>query len=675
MSRNSLRAVCLSLSLVSLLGCPPSGGNDAGSDGGEDAGPPPPCTADSECSDRGGHCWVPTGECYAACTSDQSCQTSTGVSTSLCHVPTGACYARCTENTDCSAVAAGYVCYPETGKCNPPCTNDDMCKGIQLGTRCELGAGKCIPARGCNMSSDCQVSNPSDYCDIFGIGCRCVTPEANDAGYSGVCRRRKNVCEECTGNDECGSEFVFDPLGTCKALQGDSSGKKYCFQQKVGQCACGMIDDGAGYCKPQSNSCDQVGCAKDADCKSGSVCNTQKCLCEPRCKWDFFKKELVAPGCPPGQTCWVDNANLDPASTFYGAGRCRPACSGDGDCAFNATTNPFGGSKLACRAEILNGGGMSDKRCRASGQCMDDLECPEQPQTSVYLGYCDRGSFQCKTDCRVGTDPTTGGGYKDCRSPYACAADAGTNVCRLLTCVEQGGASIACTRGQYCCGEDKNGDGTADPCPSTGLGPDNCYDAPKPPFCTTCQSQADCQNAQLPGYLTGGGACTNGSKSPSCSALPMQCIYAGDRPGGAMGINICAPSTFNDGTRDSYGVGKDVRGCPAGYATTYFYPALIQSQDDYCSVDADCNVGTDAGRCAQDLTQRLQDGGHPKACLCNAGPNGDAQCPNATDGGVRSVCKFGVPGQTVACIESINCTPPPGNAYQAVGAPRYGCGL
>lgn len=669
MSRTYLGAVCLTL-LFGLAACPP---NNTGTDSGTDAGTePPPCVGDSECADKGGHCWADAGTCYAGCTSDQACQAVSGATTTLCHAGTGNCYERCRENTDCAALGTGLVCYPLSGQCKPACTSDDQCKAIATGTRCDTPSGLCINAKGCNIPSDCTSQDPNDYCYQYGVQCRCIT-ETNDAGFSGVCRRRKAPCEECTGSEECGSENIFDPMGTCKALQGDSSGKKYCFQQKVGSCPCGMVDDGTGYCKPQSNSCDQVGCSVDKDCKSGSVCNTARCLCEPRCRWDFFKKELAPPGCPPGTTCWVDNGNLDPASVFYGAGRCRPPCSSDNDCKLDAVANPFGGPKLVCKAEVLSGGGLSDKRCRATGQCMDDLECPEQPQTSVYLGYCDRGAFQCKTDCRVGTDPITGSGYKDCRAPYACAADGGTNFCRLLTCVEQGGASIACTRGQYCCGEDKDGVGGADPCPTAALGPDNCYDAPKPPFCTTCQSQADCTNAQLPAYLTGAGACPNGSKSPSCSPLPMQCIYAGDRPGGAQGVNICAPSTWNDGTRDSYGVGKDVRGCPAGYASTYFYPQMIQSQDDYCSVDADCNVGTDAGRCQPDLTQRLQDGGHPKACLCTVGaPN---QCPNNPDAGVTSVCKFGVTNQTVPCIESINCTPSPGVAYQAVGAPRYGCGL
>ena len=34
-----------------------------------------------------------------------------------------------------------------------------------------------------------------------------------------------------------------------------------------------------------------------------------------------------------------------------------------------------------------------------------------------------------------------------------------------------------------------------------------------------------------------------------------------------------------------------------------------------------------------------------------------------------------VNGQRVACIESVVCQTPPGNAYQAPGSPRYGCGL
>ena len=78
----------------------------------------------------------------------------------------------------------------------------------------------------------------------------------------GTCRLRKGPCEECIADSECGSDVViFGPpdgigAGRCKTLPNDMSGKKYCSYQRVGQCACGTIDDGTGFCRPQSNSCD-----------------------------------------------------------------------------------------------------------------------------------------------------------------------------------------------------------------------------------------------------------------------------------------------------------------------------------------------------------------------------------------------------------------------------------
>lgn len=561
-----------------------------------------------------------------------------------------------------------------------PCAKDADCSKYLNGSRCEQSTGQCVKGLGCNLDPDCQVGDQNSYCYQYGLQCRCVQEANSPTGYTGTCRRRLAPCEECTDSSECGSGGVFDPVGTCKALQGDPSGKKYCFQQKVGTCPCGTIDDGFGFCKPQNNSCASVGCDKDSACPSGSVCNRAACLCEPRCRWDFSKKELAAPGCPPGKSCWVDNANLSSSSLFYGAGRCRPPCASDTECALSAT-NAFGGPKLTCRGEQLSGGGVSAKRCRANGECMDDLECPQQPDMSIYLGYCDRGAFACKTDCRTGTDPVSGSSYKDCRAPYTCASDGGMadagalNFCRLLTCLEQGGAGIACTRGQYCCGEDKNNDGQADPCPpASERGVDNCYNAPKPPFCTTCMSDDDCKSLQLPAYLTGAGACANGSKSPSCSPLPTMCLNVGPRPGTMMpNINVCAPSTFNDGTRDSFGVGRDTRGCPAGYPAIIIRPKLAMG-DDYCNTNADCNQGViDGGSCASEQALTLMDGGHPRTCQCTAGST-VSQCPN-NDAGVSSVCKFGVTGQTVPCVQSVVCLPNSSILFQDAGPPNFGCGI
>jgi hypothetical protein len=92
--------------------------------------------------------------------------------------------------------------------------------------------------------------------------------------------------------------------------------------------------------------------------------------------------------------------------------------------------------------------------------------------------------------------------------------------------------------------------------------------------------------------------------------------------------------------------------------------------DDYCTMDSDCNQGTDAGRCAADPTNTLQDGGHPKACLCTVGSTVN-QCPNSDDGGVTSFCKFGNNGETQACMHTVACKAP--ETY--VISPDAGCGF
>ena len=254
---------------------------------------------------------------------------------------------------------------------------------------------------------------------------------------------------------------------------------------------------------------------RPTDCGTGQVCNAvgSGCgVCVPRCNWDFVNK-TSAPECPAGQVCWVDHQNLDPSSRNFGAGRCRPPCSGDSQCT-NTATNPQGGPKLVCESEDL-GGSLSAPRCRPDGECMDDEECPVLPSTSLTDGYCNRATLRCETDCRVGIDPTTGGEYQDCRPGNKCEVQIdGRRVCKPKTCAELGGAAVACRPGQYCCGEDLNGDGIIEPVPASTDPVSQCYDMPKPPFCTTCASDADC--AGLP--------------NPSSSPLRSLCLNAPPAP-------------------------------------------------------------------------------------------------------------------------------------------------
>jgi hypothetical protein len=41
----------------------------------------------------------------------------------------------------------------------------------------------------------------------------------------------------------------------------------------VGSCPCATIDDGTGYCRPQSNSCAVISCMLDLACPSTSTCD------------------------------------------------------------------------------------------------------------------------------------------------------------------------------------------------------------------------------------------------------------------------------------------------------------------------------------------------------------------------------------------------------------------
>lgn len=635
------------------------------------------CTDKGECAPASNSQCGLMGAACSACSADQACTD-------------GACVATNPNGDDGGTVDAGP----------PPCKNDFECPAGKI---CNP-EGACVGGQTCSADFQCQSLDSNDRCYRYGSQCTCDT----SATGGNVCRQRKSSCEECTSDLECGSDvIIFGPpdglgAGRCKALAGDMSGKKYCFRQRVGQCACGTIDDGTGFCAPQSGSCTDVGCNVDKDCPSGAVCSVNQpdagagsCggTCVPRCRWNFDTHELDAPGCGPGKTCWVDSANLNPESIRYGSGRCKPECNDDMDCKLSAS-NPFGGNNLACRAEKLGDGTDSPKRCRANGACMDNAECPELTDAGPYLGYCDRGSFVCKSDCRPGVDPVSAVPYKDCKPPFACAADGGTNYCRLETCKEQGGAGIACAQGQYCCGDDKNFDGVADPCPPlTQQDPAGCYAAPTPPFCSECaagmplnmgvtadqQAMADqeCLSLMSPTWAT----CPDGGHSPNCSPLKPTCQYAGDR-GMSTGINVCMWPSVNDvGTvMLRYGpTPKTQIACPTNYSVQYVRPQPNPSDTGYCQTNADCSVlpdggSSDAGVCEPDPQLRQQDGGLLKACRCDA-KSLDAQCPNgpAMIGNVRSFCKDAVTGSRSFCIETAVCTPPRGSVYKPTT--EFGCGL
>ncbi|MBL8956296.1 MAG: hypothetical protein JNK82_36320 [Myxococcaceae bacterium] len=714
-------ALAASIVCLTVQGCSCKGGNgeeDAGFDAGYvDAGPTP-CTTQEDCAtDAGASVFVCDPQekvCLPRCMTNESCIHVIG---GVCEPIDGICRPSCTTpgNDYCATLDGGIVCDEDKGSCIGKCAQDDDCSALgKTGRRCLETTGKCsaVGVQACNTDPNCNTSPDFDnYCFTGGIQCRCVI-EPNDAGAQGVCHRRNAQCTECTTAAQCGTAPHFEPQGDCRTIAGDASGKKYCLYRRMGQCACGYFQDMNGFCAPEApRTCANPGCIADKDCPGGSVCNTARCACEPRCRWDFNRKEIAAPGCPPGQTCWVDSENLDPQSVYYGSGRCRPPCANDTECQYDQMTNPNGGTNLRCAGEKLTGGGLSEKRCRAVGDCMDNLECTPPPDTQPYLGYCDRGTFTCHDmDCRTGNDPITGTPYKDCRMPFACRQMAGNGTCVLQNCAEQGGAQRACSIGNMCCGDDKTNNDAGDNCPAPSEQNEvGCYRAPSPPYCKSCSFDCDsmtgvCNILQdcdtgVPSYLSSGGTdnCTNGSKSPSCALwpngtpMPNVChVYKRDQSAiGQVFYGFCQASTHNDLTVKANGVSAAQNACPAVFSAAW-HPVLspptvrglvtaglVNQNDNYCNEDSDCQLGgADAGRCVETaLIPVRMDGTRRKACLCNAGSTG--QCPNDPDAGVISFCRAStVPGSETICVSSAVCDVGRPYLFSDAGiGPLFGCGL
>lgn len=114
---------------------------------------------------------------------------------------------------------------------------------------------------------------------------------------------------------------------------------------------CGSDKD----CKEHNEVCVQgqcQECAGDANCKTGFICQAQKCVPKPECQNDST--------CPSGLKCK--------------AGKCAPECAQDGDC---------GAGKCRQNKCVTNA-------CNTNADCTGDTECQQgtcQPKSTA--GKCD----------------------------------------------------------------------------------------------------------------------------------------------------------------------------------------------------------------------------------------------------------------------------------------------
>ncbi len=272
-----------------------------------DAGMPPPCTTDDECTDgnpcngsercKGGECHPSTDriDCddHVACTVD-SCD-GTG----------------CVHDADdaaCTASSGGH-CDPTNGcqydtcstaTCMPTGCETATCQGALCVRTFACGAGQtccgqtCVPS-GCDDGAPCT----NDYCDVGAAACR-HTPRPGSCDDGDPCTLG-DVCEgtTCTG----AGTMACDDANGC-TTDSCRTGVGCAHDANASSCddgnACTVGDAcGGGSCQPgAAMACDDgVGCTTDS-CSGGSCAHVAMdavCGAGGRCD--------PAHGCQSGATC------------------------------------------------------------------------------------------------------------------------------------------------------------------------------------------------------------------------------------------------------------------------------------------------------------------------------------------------------------------------------------
>lgn len=446
----------------------------------------------------------------------------------------------------------GAVGGPDAG--DGKCHQDADCAPTDF---CQASTGKCLAAKPCQSNEQCDSEDEKDYC-AYG-GCFC-----DPARNGGSCRPRFHLCQPCTRDLECGNDrFLY--LNYTASCTSDPKGAKVCLPLKATGCPPGYVGSTTDVCNPGGGSCDAAApCTKDAECDATGerpVCDVRRGFCIAPCVFDYQRAQS---DCPPGQECHLEPQLLQASNPNFGGGKCGPSCDGAAAPYVCPTTDDARSTVCAEDGSAL--AATRPRRCRpAAPHCIRDQDCPGEAGAHSK-GYCDRTTLDCQTGCRR---------EGDCDSGYHCLE----NQCVQKTCLENGGAAIACSLGQFCCGE------TDGPTCPTGVGRGACYDAANPPWCGSCDLSAD-----TPG----------GSARPQ----PSACVAFTDKAGTArkMQWHSCEE-------------GKPAE-CPRSWICTPFL--------QFCKVDADCGA---SGQCG-DID--AGDAGKYKGCVCASGKT----CPSPATCGV-----------------------------------------
>ena len=414
---------------------------------------------------------------------------------------------------ECPPCDEGEICDPDTGACIPdpdwenggpdeplPCGSDfDDC---DEGEVCDLLTGECVPGMECDpnvggafaTNAHCNWNTETNSNDP-GWGCGGTTADSCVCDPTdGICKKRRQSCEPCSDDEECGPHSHFNDPAECVPYDGQN----VCLVVASARgCPSGYLPEG-DHCVPAGGSCEDIfACTSDADCpEDRPLCHRATGTCRAGCNFDFLTGDSV--GCPPEQVCHQD-------------GRCRAECETDDRCreideSFVCYEEPTGFS-----------------RCRIAG-CLHDSECPV-PGDGPYLGFCDLNLNQCYDDrCyRYDYDGTLHEEPdRHCRDGFACREG---GYCEQMACTERRAPSIACGYHQKCCGFCRNqydnperDDCDPTPCPSEFDVPEGsvegCFLVDQDKWCAPCEDDDVCQAIDQPAndprdlnYCGGEGMC------------------------------------------------------------------------------------------------------------------------------------------------------------------------
>lgn len=205
---------------------------------------------------------------------------------------------------------------------------------------------------GCKDDGDCSGS---DYCDAA----------------SGLCKRRKTICEPCETNRECGyNEDLCLPSGICGY---------YCESNDD----CTSVSDGFN-CENISGTSDKQcvfndggtdgthgsACCWDGHCNAPYVCHPQTSRCYDGCIGNGSS------ACPPGQVC-VDDSSDDRN------GHCAPGCD---------ESTPCQGGTVCVDGVCIEGDCATKEHCPLEYRC--------DTETHLCISGCDNdGDCYAYNEC------------------------------------------------------------------------------------------------------------------------------------------------------------------------------------------------------------------------------------------------------------------------------------